>query len=136
MQVPPRLTNATLMSDIVTEWTLNASLTRLSSYRKCSKRRILGHSAQATSPLPIEGMTKCSRTAHGFGSGSDTGSVADLSLPRSHWAILTVKTAQKFETFQSNRPAKRRICKDFEHPPERITDQGSRSSPRGGCPTR
>jgi hypothetical protein len=55
MQVPLRLTTAMLMSDIGTEWTLNASLTRLSSYRKCSKRRILGHSAQATSLLANRG---------------------------------------------------------------------------------
>src|ERR1700730_1992890 len=93
-----RLTSARLFLDDCDAWTLNASSTRLSSYRKCSKRLILGHSAQATSLLPIEGMTKCLRTAHGFDSGSDTGSVADLSLPRSHWAILTVKTAQKFTT--------------------------------------
>jgi hypothetical protein len=68
----PRLTNATLMLDIETEWTLNALLTRLSSYRKCSKRRILGHSAQATSLPPIEGTTKPSRIAHGFSFGSGT----------------------------------------------------------------
>jgi hypothetical protein len=65
-----------LMSDIGTEWTLNASLTRLGSYRKCSKRRILGHSAQATSLLPIEGTTKCSRIAHGFVFGSSMGFAA------------------------------------------------------------
>jgi hypothetical protein len=34
-----RLTIAVLMLDIETEWTLNASLTTSSSYRKCSKRR-------------------------------------------------------------------------------------------------
>jgi len=77
---PCRLTNATLMSDIEMEWTLNASLTTSSSYRKCSKRRILGHSAQATSLLPIEGTTKCSRTALGFGSGSVMGFAADLRI--------------------------------------------------------
>ena len=75
-----RLTNATLMSDIEMEWTLNASLTTSSSYRKCSKRRILGHSAQAISLLPIEGTTKCSRTALGFGSGSVMGFAADLRI--------------------------------------------------------
>jgi hypothetical protein len=37
-----RLTITTPMSDIETEWTWNASLTRSSSYRECSKRRILG----------------------------------------------------------------------------------------------
>jgi len=75
-----RLTNATLMSDIGTEWTLNASSTIFSSYRKCSKRRILGRSAQATSLLRIDGMTKCSRIAHGSAFGSDMVSVADLKL--------------------------------------------------------
>jgi hypothetical protein len=37
---PSRLTIATLMLDIETEWILNASLATSSSYRKCSKRRI------------------------------------------------------------------------------------------------
>src|SRR5579864_765109 len=64
-------------------WTLSASLTRSSSFRKCSKRRILGHSAQATSLPRIEGMTKCSRTALGFEFGSGTEFVADLTLPYS-----------------------------------------------------
>jgi hypothetical protein len=76
--MPPRLTNATLMLDIETEWTLNASLTRFSSYRKCSKLRISGHSAQATSLLPIEGTTKCSRIARGFGCGSSSGFAAEV----------------------------------------------------------
>ena len=62
--MPSRLTVAVLMLDIEMEWTLNASLTRLSSYRKCSKHRTLGHSAQATSLLPIAGTTRCSRIAH------------------------------------------------------------------------
>jgi hypothetical protein len=34
--------------------------------------------AQATSPLPIEGTTKCSRTARGSGFGSSTGFAAGL----------------------------------------------------------
>jgi hypothetical protein len=66
------------MSDIETEWTLNASLTRLSSYRKCSRHRILGHSAQAISWLRIGGTTKCSGTARGFGFGSGMASVAEV----------------------------------------------------------
>jgi hypothetical protein len=78
MRMSPRLTNATLMSDIETEWTSNASLTRLSSYRKCSKRRILGHSAQATSLLRIAGTTKCSRRALGSGFGSGMASAAEV----------------------------------------------------------
>ena len=40
------------------KWTLNALLTTSSSYRKCSKRRTLDHSAQATSLLQIEGTTR------------------------------------------------------------------------------
>src|SRR5580704_4097657 len=63
---------------IETEWTLNASLTRFSSYRKCSKRRILGHSAQATSRLRIGGTTKCSGIARGFGCGSISGFAAEV----------------------------------------------------------
>ena len=77
MPMPLRLTNAPPMLDIEMEWTLNASLMRLSSYRKCSKRRILGHSAQATSLLPIEGMTKCSRIALGSGFGNVMASAAE-----------------------------------------------------------
>jgi hypothetical protein len=74
-----RLTVAVLMLDIEAEWTLNASLTRLGSYRKCSKRRILGHSAQATSLLPIDGTTKCSRIARGFSFGIGMAFVADTN---------------------------------------------------------
>ena len=40
----------------------------------------ISHSAQATSLLPIEGTTKLSRRARGFGSGSGMASVADPSL--------------------------------------------------------
>src|ERR1035441_6104878 len=47
--------------------------------RKCSKRRILGHSAQATSLLPIAGTTKCSHIARGFSCGNGTASVAELT---------------------------------------------------------
>src|SRR5580704_10920454 len=75
-----RLTIRTLMLDSEAEWTLNALLTTSSSYRKCSKRRTLDHSAQATSLLRIEGTTKCSRIARGFGSGSISGFAADLKL--------------------------------------------------------
>jgi hypothetical protein len=77
--MPSRLTIAVLMLDIETEWTLNASLTTSSSYRKCSKRRTLDHSAQATSLLPIEGTTKCSPIALGSGSGSAMVSAAEPS---------------------------------------------------------
>jgi hypothetical protein len=65
------------MLDIKTEWTLSASLTTLSSYRKCSKRRILDRSAQATSLLPIAGTTKCSRIARGFAFGSSMAFAAE-----------------------------------------------------------
>ena len=69
-------------------WTLNASLTRSSSCRKCSKRRILGHSAQATSLLPIEGTTKCSHTARGLGFGGGMAYAAARKLMNSDWANL------------------------------------------------
>jgi hypothetical protein len=72
------------MLDIETEWTLNALLTTSSSYRKCSKRRTLDHSAQVTSLLQIEGMTMCSRIARGFGCGSDMGFVAEPSRQQSN----------------------------------------------------
>jgi len=74
------------MLDIETEWTLNALLTTSSSYRKCSKRRTLDHSAQATSPLQIEGTTRCSRTALGSGCGSILASVAEPNPRYSGWA--------------------------------------------------
>jgi hypothetical protein len=77
-EMPSRLTIATFMLDIETEWTLNASLTTSSSYRKCSKPRILGHSAQATSLPPIEDTMKCSRTARGFAFGSISGFAAEV----------------------------------------------------------
>ena len=48
---------------------LNALLTTSSSLRKCSRLRISGPSAQAMSPLRIEGMMKPSPTVHGSGSG-------------------------------------------------------------------
>src|ERR1700678_360954 len=48
LEVTLRLTISTRMLDIETAWTLNLLLTKLSSCRKCSKRRRLGHSAQAT----------------------------------------------------------------------------------------
>ena len=79
IQMPFSLTIATSLLDIGAKWTLSASLATLSSCRKCSKRRILGHSAQATSLLPIEGTTKCSRIAHGSGSGSISGFAAEPS---------------------------------------------------------
>jgi len=74
--MPSRLTVAVLMLDIETEWTLNASLTTSSSYRKCSKRRTLDHSAPATSRLQIEGTMRRSRPARGFDCGSGMASVA------------------------------------------------------------
>ena len=78
--MPSRLTVAVLMLDIETGWTLNALLTTSSSYRKCSKRRTLDHSAQATSRLQIEVTMRSSPTARGFGSGNAMASVAEPSL--------------------------------------------------------
>ena len=89
------LTASRLLLDDCDAWTLNASLTRLNSYRKCSKRRILGHSAQATSRLRIDGMTKCSRIARGFGSGSGTEFAAEVK-PK---AGLGFKANAAFLTF-------------------------------------
>jgi hypothetical protein len=53
-------------------------LTRLSSYRKCSKRRTLDHSARAISRLRIEDTMKCSHIARGFGCGSISGFAAGV----------------------------------------------------------
>jgi hypothetical protein len=74
------LTAQCLLLDDCDAWTLNASLTTLSSSRKCSKRRILGHSAQATYRLRIAGTMKSWPAALGFGCGSSTGFAADLTL--------------------------------------------------------
>ena len=63
----------------VGEWTLNASLTTSSSYRKCSKRRTLDHSAQATSRLRIEGTMRCSLIVLGSGCGSISAFAAEPS---------------------------------------------------------
>jgi hypothetical protein len=79
-EMPLRIDLCAVLLDIEREWTLNASLTRFSSYRKCSKRRISGHSAQATSLLRIEGTTKCSRIARGFGCGRILGFAAEVKL--------------------------------------------------------
>jgi hypothetical protein len=75
-----KLTARRLLLDDGDAWTLNASLTRLSSSRKCSKRRILGHSARATFRPPIENMTRCLPIALGSGCGSILASAADMSL--------------------------------------------------------
>src|ERR1700691_6798471 len=82
-QMPLRLTIATRMLDIGTAWTLNASLTRFSNCRRCSKHRILGHSAQVTFWPRIGGTTKSKPAVRGFGCGSGMASVAEPS-PRKH----------------------------------------------------
>ena len=80
MPMPLPFDRSVLLLDDCDAWTLNASLATSSSYRKCSKRRILGHSAQATSLLRIEGTMRCSPRARGFAFGNAMASVADLSL--------------------------------------------------------
>ena len=89
------LTVPRLLLDDCEAWTLNASLTRLSSYRKCSKRRILGHSAQATSLLPIEGTMKCSRRARGSVFGNSSGFAAAPENVTAHITILSVATGER-----------------------------------------
>lgn len=76
----PRLGAAQLVSYTIGEWTLNALLTKSSSLRKCSKRRISGHSAQAISRLRIEGMMNCWPAARGSSCGRILVSAAGLSL--------------------------------------------------------
>jgi hypothetical protein len=65
---------------------------------KCSKRRILGLSAQATSLLLIEGTTKCSRIVRGFSFGSGMAFVAELSLRYSGCPKSRPKLSQEFRT--------------------------------------
>src|SRR5579864_831504 len=72
-----RLTAPPFFLDDCVAWTLNASLTTFSSCRKCSKPRTSGHSLQATSLPPIEGTTRCLRTARGFGCGGTSGFAAE-----------------------------------------------------------
>src|ERR1700674_267207 len=73
-----RLTARRLLLDDCDAWTLNASLTTSGSYRKCSKRRTLGLSAQATSLRRIARTTKSWLKARGSGSGKVTEFAADL----------------------------------------------------------
>src|SRR5208282_5864149 len=80
----------------VGEWMLNALLTTSSSYRKCSKRRTLDHSAQATSLLQIEGTTRRSLIARGFGSGNAMASVAEPSLQCSNWENRRARPLREF----------------------------------------
>ena len=74
-----RLTAPRLLLDDCDAWTLNALLTRLSSYRRCTKRLIFGHSARATSVLPIADTMKCSHIARALAFGNGTGSAAEMS---------------------------------------------------------
>ena len=78
------------------EWTLNALLTTSSSYRECSKRQILGPSAQATSLLQIEGTTKCSHIARGFSFGSVMACAAEPNPQYSGWAKRRARPLQEF----------------------------------------
>jgi hypothetical protein len=68
------------MLDIETGWTLNARSTTSSSWRKCSRRRIFGHSTPATSLRPIDDTTRCWRKVRGLSFGSGMVSVAALRL--------------------------------------------------------
>jgi hypothetical protein len=78
-----RLTAPRPLLDDCDLWTLNASSTRLSNSRKCTRRLISGHSAQATFLRPIEGTTKCSPIVRGLSFGSGTASAAELKLRNS-----------------------------------------------------
>jgi Rhodanese-like domain len=92
------LTEFCFVLDDEDTWTLNALLTTSSSYRRCSKRRTLDQSAQATSRLQIEGTTICSRSVRGFGCGSGMASVAELSLRYSDCPKSRPKLPQEFRT--------------------------------------
>jgi len=61
-------------------WMLSVSLTKFGSSRRCSKLRIVDHSAQPIFQLRIVGMMKCWRIALGLSSGRIMASAADLNL--------------------------------------------------------
>lgn len=68
---------AKLVRYTIGEWTLNALLTKSNSFKKCSKPRISGRSAQAISLPQIAGMTKYTPEVPGSGSGRISVSAAD-----------------------------------------------------------
>ena len=73
------LTIATLQVGYCDAWTLMASLTISSSYKKCSNRRTSGRSAQATSLLPIDGTMWHWLTVRGSGCGSSSAFAAEVN---------------------------------------------------------
>jgi hypothetical protein len=109
----------------VGEWTLNALLTTSSSYRKCSKRRTLDHSAQATSRLRVEGTTKCSRIARGFSFGIVTASAA-VPDAYTYAPILSPSLDGRsfgvpYQTHRQERTEKHIKCQAKPRPPVRHT---------------
>jgi hypothetical protein len=97
----------------------------LSSYRKCSKRRILDHSAQATSLLQIEGTTKRSRIARGFSFGIGTASAA---VPDAYAYALFLSPSleghsfgMSYQTHRQERTEKHIECQAKTRPPVRHT---------------
>jgi len=64
------------MSDIETEWTPSELLPKSSALSASSGCRTSDRWPQATSWLRIDGTTKCSRIALGFGFGSSMAFVA------------------------------------------------------------
>jgi hypothetical protein len=53
---------------------------RVQSRKEMFEAPDIRHSAQATSLLPIEGITKCWRIAYGFAYGSSTGFAVERSF--------------------------------------------------------
>jgi hypothetical protein len=72
-------------------------LLKSSDWSASSQRRTLDHSAQATSLLRIEGMTKCSRKARGFGCGSSSEFVAEAN-PKAAFGWRASVPPSRFET--------------------------------------
>jgi hypothetical protein len=87
VRMPLRLTIATTMVDIHTEWTPSRLLTKSSGLSASSQSGTLDRCAQATSRLRIENMTRCSRTARGFAFGSSTAFAAGLKLQSCDYRI-------------------------------------------------
>ena len=87
-----------LVSYTLDEWTLNRPLPKSSGWSAFSRCRIADRCKQATSLLRIEGTTRCSQPALGFGCGSGMACVAELSLRYSDCPRSRPKLSQEFRT--------------------------------------
>ena len=91
LRVPSAASDANLTIDLGVplrddwiRWTLNKPSLKFNDWSVCSRWRTPDHSAQAISPLRIDGTMKGKRIAHGLGCGRAMASVADRSRPHSN----------------------------------------------------